>query len=311
MTKLTEHLPTVSVVMPLYNQEPYVEAAVRSLLAQTFSDFELIIIDDGSTDASLTIVRRLASSDERIRVYNQKNFGRAITRNRGVKLARAELMAMLDPDDIAMPERLALQVEYMQEHPECVALGAQFESVCMKGIPLNVSSLPLDHASIEARLLEDDGQALTQGVSMMRRTVCLAAGSYNAQYAAGEDADLFLRMALKGQLANLPQTLLQYRQHPKSTVNTAGRPEYDDYRQRIERAWQQRGRQLPANFQHWSQSTEEMTPNQLMLRWGWNAFKRNEFTAAKYYVRMLLRLNLLDMQAWRLFYCILRGRQGE
>lgn len=301
-------LPAVSVVMPVYNQQPYVEAAIRSVLEQTFDDFELIIIDDGSTDASLLILQRLAASDGRIRIYTQENHGRAVTRNRGVNLARAELLAMLDPDDIAMPERLALQVEYMQAHPECVALGAQFDSVCMEGITLFTSNLPLDHLTIETYLLEDDGQALSQGVSMFRRSVCLTAGGYNEQYEAGEDTDLFLRMALKGELANLPQVLLQYRQHPKSSVNTEGLPEYVNYRERIEYAWQQRGKQLPADFQHWSQSVTEKNSEQLMLQWGWNALKRKEFTVAKRYVWRLLRLNIFNMQAWRLLFCILRGR---
>jgi len=308
MTNIKEHLPAVSVVMPLYNQEPYVEAAVRSILTQTFTDFELIIIDDGCTDDSLSIVQRLAESDVRMRIYSQENQGRAVSRNRGVELARSDLIAMLDPDDIAIPNRLALQIDFMHKHPECVVLGAQFESICMEGVPLFEHNVPLDHPSIEARLLEDDGQAMPQSTSMLRRSFCKAAGGYDPQYAAGEDTDLFLRMALIGKLANLPQTLLQYRQHLKSSVNTPGRPEYTDYRQRTERAWQQRGMQLPKNFQHWSQSIKETEPREIMLRWGWNAFKRNEFAAAKRYVRILLRLNILNMQAWRLFYCIMRGR---
>lgn len=308
MGRSTENKPIVSVVMPVYNQQPYVEEAVRSILVQTFTDFELVAIDDGSTDDSLQILQRLAGADARIRVYSQENRGRAATRNRGLELARADLVAMMDPDDVAMPERLALQMTYMEAHPECVALGGQFESVCMEGLPLFASDLPLEHVGIEARLLDDDGQALHQGVSILRRRVCLEAGGYDQRYASGEDTDLFLRMALKGRLANLPEVLLRYRQHPKNTFNTPGRPEYLRSLERMESAWRARGKILPPDYRHWSQTMPEVTAMQLMLRWGWNALRLGEAPIAKRYGIRLLRKNPLNMAAWRLLYCIARGR---
>lgn len=299
--------PAVSVVIPVYNQQPYVEEAVRSILAQTFTDFELVAIDDGSTDASLQILQRLAVDDVRMRVYTQENRGRSATRNRGVELARADLVAMMDPDDISSPERLALQHAYMTAHPECVALGAQFESVCMEGLTLFDSDVPLDHDTIEARLLEDDGQALHQSVSMFRRAVCVDIGGYDIRYASGEDADLFLRMALKGKLANLSDVLLRYRQHPKSTFNTPGRPEYALSLERMQAAWIARGKTLPDGFHHWSQTIREVSGRQLMLRWGWNALRLGEKSVARRYVRKLLRQNPFHLETWRLLFCIVRG----
>lgn len=301
-------IPAVSVVMPVYNQEPYVELAVSSLLQQTFTDFELVVIDDGSTDASLKILERLAAADPRVRLFSQENRGRSATRNRGLELARADLVAMMDPDDISLPERLELQVAYMREHPECVALGAQFESVCMEGLPLHSSELPLDHDSIENLLLEDNGQTLHQSVCVLRRGVCIEVGGYDEQYPAGEDVDLFLRLALKGKLANLPQVLLKYRQHPKSTANIAGRPEYAMSRERIGRAWEARSKSLSADFKHWTETTPQLTERQLLLRWGWSAFMQNELSISKRYGMRLLRQNPFDLEVWRLMFCIMRGR---
>lgn len=299
--------PAVSVVMPVYNQQPFVEEAVRSILAQTLADFELVAIDDGSTDASLKILQRLASEDGRVRVYSQENKGRAATRNRGLELARGDLVAMMDPDDVSSSERLALQVAYMEAHPECVAVGAQFESVCMEGLPLFVSDLPLEHEQIEAQLLEDNGQALHQGVSLLRREVCIELGGYDQRYASGEDTDLFLRMALKGRLGNLPNVLLRYRQHPRNTFNIPGRPEYVRSLERMESAWRARGKALPTGYRHWSETIPEVTASQLMLRWGWNALRLGEAAIAKRYGARLLRQSPFDLETWRFLYCLVRG----
>jgi glycosyltransferase involved in cell wall biosynthesis len=116
--------PAVSVVMPMYNAAPYVGEAVRSVLGQTFSDFELIVIDDGSKDDSATEVERAAKGDARLRLIRQSNSGVSVASNKGTELARGEFLARADSDDICLPNRLEKQVGYLREHPDCVAVGA-------------------------------------------------------------------------------------------------------------------------------------------------------------------------------------------
>ena len=117
--------PTVSVVMPVYNTEAYLADAIGSILAQTFTDWELICVDDGSSDCSLDVLRRYERADSRIRVISRSNTGVARARNEGMALARGRYIAAMDSDDVALAERLRRQVDYMESDPECVGLGAQ------------------------------------------------------------------------------------------------------------------------------------------------------------------------------------------
>ena len=112
-------MPKVSVVMSVYNAEPYLEAAIDSILNQTFRDFEFVIVDDGSTDGSTEILEKYAKGDSRIRlVHNAFNKGLIRSLNRGVKLAKGEYIARQDGDDVSLPQRLASQVQFLDEHPE-------------------------------------------------------------------------------------------------------------------------------------------------------------------------------------------------
>src|SRR6185312_555318 len=113
--------PLVSVVMPLYNARPYVAQAVRSVLDQTCADFELIVIDDGSTDASAEAVEQAAGNDPRLHLIRQPNAGVSAAANRGTELARGEFMARVDADDICLPSRLEKQLEFLRNHPDFVA----------------------------------------------------------------------------------------------------------------------------------------------------------------------------------------------
>ena len=126
--------PKVTVVIPVYNREKYVGIAVDSILSQTFSDFELLVIDDGSIDRSIDVV--LSYSDPRIRlVRSNTNLGVATTRNKGIQLARGEYLAFLDSDDWAYPERLAKQTTFLDNHPDYAAVGSWIEWMSEAGHP--------------------------------------------------------------------------------------------------------------------------------------------------------------------------------
>lgn len=128
MKKQSEKTPFISVVMPAYNVEKYVEEAVCSILDQTYCDFEFIIVDDGSTDRTREILRSF--SDPRISLlFNDKNEGNYPARNRGCRLARGKYIAVMDADDVALPERLERQVEYMEKHSDVLACGTAYRLI--------------------------------------------------------------------------------------------------------------------------------------------------------------------------------------
>ncbi|HXE55221.1 MAG TPA: glycosyltransferase family A protein, partial [Tepidisphaeraceae bacterium] len=118
-------LPQISVLMPVYNVERFVASAIDSILSQTFGDFELIITDDGSKDATPAIVQTYAARDSRVRLSQQPNAGITITLNRQIALARGPFLARMDGDDISLPTRFEKQLRFLQEHADHVLVGCQ------------------------------------------------------------------------------------------------------------------------------------------------------------------------------------------
>lgn len=222
--------PALSVVLPVYNAAPFLQMALDSLTAQTFSDFELIAVDDGSTDSSLQILRRQAARDSRLRVTSRANTGIVGALNDGLAGARAPFIARMDADDAAAPERFARQLARFEAEPGLVALGSAVTFMDAAGYSVQSCPRLLAHAEIEQALLAGDGGALIHPAVMFRADAVRAAGGYRvfqpeAQYY--EDLDLFLRLARLGVLANLAEPLLRYRVHAGSINFTrdAGRHE--------------------------------------------------------------------------------------
>src|SRR5688500_15808321 len=145
--------PAVSCVMTVFNTERYLREAVESILAQTLADFEFIIIDDGSTDASPQILREYAARDSRIRLVSRPNTGIVKAANEGIGMARAKYLARMDSDDVSLPHRFATQVKYLDEHPDCVLVGTSFMYTDPHGVPVAHGDQKRTHEEIEAQLL--------------------------------------------------------------------------------------------------------------------------------------------------------------
>src|SRR3954469_7704719 len=145
--------PVVTVLMPLYNAERFVAQTLDAILAQTFRDFEFLIINDGSTDRSLEILQDYARRDDRIRLISRPNTGYVPALNEGLGLARGEFIARIDADDLADPRRLELQVARLRQEPRLVALGSCASAIDEDGLPLGYYSVPLTHEEIEAHHL--------------------------------------------------------------------------------------------------------------------------------------------------------------
>lgn len=209
--------PTVSVVMPVYNGARYLRQAIASIRWQTFTDWELVCVDDGSTDNSAEILTEFAATDSRIKFVSQTNQGVVAARNHCSQLARGEWLACLDCDDIALPKRLAEQLSYVNRHPEVVAVGSNMLCVDPEGLPIQTTNYAARHADIEQGLLQGTGNTLGQPSVMMRRDAVTKAGNYRAEFQWIEDTDLWLRLARVGQLANMTDVLTYYRLHEQST----------------------------------------------------------------------------------------------
>ena len=204
--------PAISVVLPVYNAEAYVGEAVESILAQSFTDFELIAINDGSTDGSGAILRELAARDTRIVLVERPNDGLVSALNEGIESARAEFIARMDADDVAMPERFALQHARMVKEPELAVLGSLIRWMDRAGNIIELANQPLTPKAI-ARCLEQ-GCPVAHPTVMMRRSAVLKVGGYRKAFTHAQDYDLWLRMSDLGYaIANLPQPLLNYREH--------------------------------------------------------------------------------------------------
>jgi glycosyltransferase involved in cell wall biosynthesis len=202
--------PKVTVVIPVYNREKYIGAAIDSILAQTFTHFELLVIDDGSTDKTQEVVQ--SYRDPRIRlVCNETNEGIPRTRNKGIHLAHGEYLAFLDSDDWAYPERLAKQVAFLDSHPDYVAVGAWMEWMDERGRYLKrAKRKPVLPDEIAAQRLFRQG---IENSTSMARTVVLREYGHQEKYDVSEDFDLWARIAAKHKLATLPKILLRRRMH--------------------------------------------------------------------------------------------------
>ena len=200
--------------MPVYNGDRFIAEAVASVLASEFHDWELLVLDDGSTDGSIAAARHVAGDDSRVRIIELPHGGIAATRNAGLQHARGEYIANLDADDAMFPHRLALQVAYLDTHPECVAVGSRSVVVDADSQPVGVAGRYFTHEDIDRSLLDGNGGAIGNDTAMIRRQVAIDVGGYTSRLqTSGEDHDMWLRLAETGRLACLPDVLNRYRVH--------------------------------------------------------------------------------------------------
>jgi hypothetical protein len=204
--------PLVSVVMVVCNVDRFLAESIESILGQTFKDFEFIIADFGSTDASKSIISTYAVKDKRIKFHEIPSCVLPEARNAGCLLAQGKYIAIMDADDVSLPDRLLWQIEFMEKHREVGALGGAVEWMDATGRPLRKMAHPLRDAEIQSALLRYS--ALWQPSALVRRDAFVAAGGYRPAFVVSHDYDLWLRIAERFQLANLEQVVLNYRIHP-------------------------------------------------------------------------------------------------
>lgn len=295
----------VSVTMPVYNAERYVAEAVQSVLAQTHRELELIIVDDGSTDGTLAILQRLAAQDPRIRLSSRANRGISATRNECLAQARGEFIAVLDADDVAMPDRFDRQVQYLRDHPDCLCVGGAIQEIDEQGRELIQTRFPTEDSAIQESALSA-GPSLCHSAVLMRREAVERVGGYREEVSSAEDLDLWLRLGERGRLANLPDIVVKYRVHTDSVSATGREEQWRCVKNACEQAYQRRG--IPPreiSSEPWRPANNRSARNATFVKYGWWAFGRGDRSAALQYGLRAARCLPWRLNSWRLLACAL------
>lgn len=214
-------MPRVSVVMAVYNEEKYVKDAVESILSQTFTDFEFVIIEDGSNDGTLGILQ--GYEDKQIRLFHQENAGLEESLNKGIRLARGEYIARMDADDLCLPERLQKQVDSLDAHPNVGMIGSACRIVDESSGVVRSLRLPTSNQEIRRYFLREN--PFVHSSVMIRRAALDKVGLYDPRFLWGDYA-LWVRVASQFEVANLAEELIirrerttsSYKRIPKSRI---------------------------------------------------------------------------------------------
>jgi glycosyltransferase involved in cell wall biosynthesis len=290
--------PRVSVVIPAYNAQRYLFESLESVLTQTFRDFECIVVDDGSTDRTPQIIDSLAVHDPRVQRLTVPHGGIVKALNAGLQVARGEYIARTDSDDLCVPDRFEKQVRYLDEHPVCAVVGSKVTLVDPYNSTLWDVQVKPDHEGIETELLNGNGWAVIHPSTMLRRGAVEQAGGYRGEYEWVEDLDLFLRMAQFGELANLQDSLLRYRQHYGSVNRNKLGTQIELTGRAVLDAYQRRGRTAPSGFTPRVGST--ISRRDQTFAWCQQAlFTRNYFAARRHALAMI-RTEPLSLESWKL-----------
>ncbi|MEM7577075.1 MAG: glycosyltransferase [Planctomycetota bacterium] len=299
----TNETPAVSVVMTVYNRADFVPAAIRSILNQTLTHLELIVVDDGSDASTKTLLRELATTDARLRVIEQDNAGIFVAANRGLRACRAPLVARLDSDDLAEPRRLEIQKAFFDNaaNQDVVCCGTFMKLIDGQGRFLHVESKPTDDRAIQEDLLRGHC-AIGHPSSMMRRGALEQINGYDESFTSAGDLEIFLRLGEVGTLANLEAPLTRYRLHAQSVSEAKGTTQRANCRRACELAWARRGETRPfEGADLWRPAGDRDSEHHYALQYGWWAWQNSQFETAAHYGKRALKLKPWDKQAWMLW----------
>lgn len=207
--------PKISVVMPVYNAQAYLQEAIESILNQTFTYFEIIIVDGSSTDKSYEIIQKYAKADIRIvAIKTEKNLGLIKTLNMAIGIAKGKYIARMDADDISLPDRLIKQFDYMENNPEIGISGGTMQIIDNKGKSIGVRKYHLNDEQIRKNIFRYS--PFSHPLIIIRRAILDKSGFYDQNYNHAEDYELYFRIGEYSKFGNLDATLLKYRVHNNS-----------------------------------------------------------------------------------------------
>jgi glycosyltransferase involved in cell wall biosynthesis len=212
--------PAVSVLIPVYNGQRYLAAAIESVLGQSFRDFEVLVVDDGSRDRSRDVAWEWKRRDARVRVIAQNHEGKAAGLNRGIREARSKWVAMLDADDVCLPDRLEAQLAFASQHPSLVIVASHAWYIGERGRVLGVYRLgPTTPEEFHAVLGRGDVIHFLHSTTMVDRERVLDSGGYDDRFGPAEDLELYNRLADKGLMSlAIAEPKVGYRVHENSLM---------------------------------------------------------------------------------------------
>jgi glycosyltransferase involved in cell wall biosynthesis len=290
--------------MPVFNTAQYIRQALTSVQGQQFDDFELVVVNDGSTDACSEILNGFARHEPRMRLIERPNRGLICTRNELLGEARGELVVWMDSDDVSHPNRFDRQVAAFDADPGLVCVGTNVQLVDPYGLSLGVEEFSQDDAAIRSEQLRGAGFRFPS--TMQRRSVALAAGGFRHPFQIGEDLDFLLRVAERGRVTNLPDFLYVYRQHLLNTCTTMGIywPEYRsvilqlaEERRKFGTDSLQRGQEIGLPLFN-PVEARKLVPV-VLVNWAREALAAGDRSRAFRYVLRSIRISPLQQAAWR------------
>jgi len=223
----------VSVIMPVRDARPFIGEAIRSVLAQTHRDLDLLVMDDGSTDGSGDVAR--AAGDPRVRVYAQERSGLSAALNRLLALATGEIVARADADDVCLARRLEAQLAYLESHHAVGAVGCFCDTIDASGGVSRAARPPASPGECARGLRH--APTIWHPAAMYRRSVVLEAGGYDEGFSHAQDYDLWARLARRTLIANVPEVLLCYRVHAAAASSTGRAGQLEAHRRIRARIW--------------------------------------------------------------------------
>ena len=291
------NFPIVSIVMSVYNSQRYLCAAVESILAQTFSNFEFIVINDGSTDRSLKILQDFQKQDHRIRVISRNRTGLTPALNEGIRLANGQFIARMDADDVAYPQRFEQQIHFLNEHAASVAVGCALLLIDPDGEAIAKRSPLVTHDLIVESLLSGN-TAIPHPSAMIRREALMSVGAYREDFEYAQDLDLWLRLCEIGELANLDDVLMQYRLHEQSITAKHLNRQTECAEQAVRDAYQRRRLSIPGNFS--MPAKKAVSRDHTLRRWAKLALRSGNIEVAKKHAWAAFSMSPLSLTNVRL-----------
>lgn len=297
--------PLISVVMPVRNLGRYVGPSIDSVLSQTFRDFEFLIIDDGSTDGTTSLLDSSAKRDPRIRILRGPSDGISKALNIGIAQARGRYIARMDGDDLCLPARLERQVGFLESHPDHVLVGCRCTLIDPDGRPIcEKADTKPSHEQIDALLLRMKWPIVHPAI-MVRSDAIAKVGGYNESFRIVQDHDLFLRLGETGRLANLQEILFLYRQHFKSATLSIDESRMQLLVQIVTEACRRRG--IPVPKEVVMSPLEYVSEVRHRRIWVWLALAAGNKATARHHAMAVLMRTPLSWESWMAALCALRG----
>jgi len=300
--------PLISVLVPVFNGERYVARAVQSILDQTERDFELIVIDDGSTDGSLGILRRFAGQDARVRLVTRENRGLVATLSEMLAMARGPFLARMDADDVAAPRRFERELHELVSDPSLVAVGCSVHFIDHLDRRLMTCDLPVDHQAIVDWVMAiERGNSMSHPAMLMRADAVARIGGYREAMWPAEDADLVLRLSEVGRLANLAEPLLSYRLHPQSIGQLHTVRQRDALYRCVAEAAERWGLPAPDESLRVVAAEPAGSDADRAVKWAWWAIGSGNICSARSLALEALRHAPFSRAGWHVMACAIRG----